>query len=186
MQVRFHGGICNDRQKDANGKSVVTKQIYDPCAGSVNVQGACREPRPLQCSFASNIIPAGRINPISAKLLNLWPAPNTIPNVSTNNFTTVASTGGDQNQLGLARETTTSKPGRGFSPFQLLGAYWTCQSIRWEAGLCADRCSENYHSTAMAAGYTHTFTPTVIFGFNVSRQPFQAIDRRPKNCPDST
>jgi len=32
----------------------------------------------------------------------------------------------------------------------------------------------------MAAGYTHTFTPTVIFGFNVSASRF-SYDRRPKN-----
>src|SRR6266403_3860604 len=37
----FTGGICNDRQTDANGKSVVINQVYDPCAGSVNAEGAC-------------------------------------------------------------------------------------------------------------------------------------------------
>jgi len=94
----FTGGICNDRQTDANGKSVVINQIYDPCAGSVNAQGACPVSTATPTPFAGNIIPAGRINPTSAKLLNLWPAPNNAT-VSTNNFTTVASRGGDQNQV---------------------------------------------------------------------------------------
>jgi len=59
----FTGGICNDRQKDANGKSVVINQIYDPCAGRVNVQGACPGSTATPAPFAGNIIPAGRINP---------------------------------------------------------------------------------------------------------------------------
>src|SRR5882724_3645493 len=73
----FTGGICNDRQMDANGKSVVINQIYDPCAGSVNAEGACPGSTATPTPFAGNIIPAGRINPTSAKLLNLWPAPTT-------------------------------------------------------------------------------------------------------------
>src|SRR3981189_3002751 len=94
----FTRGLCNDRQKDANGNSVVINQIYDPCAGSVNAEGACPGSTATPTPFAGNIIPAGRINPASAKLLSLWPAPNNAT-ASTNNFTTVASTGGDQNQV---------------------------------------------------------------------------------------
>jgi len=174
----FTGGICNDRQKDANGKSVVINQIYDPCAGSVNVQGACPGSTATPVPFAGNIIPAGRINPISAKLLNLWPAPNN-PNVSTNNFTTVASTGGDQNQLVWRADHNIKTRQRLFLRF----SYWSILDLPIDplgSGLCADRCSENYHSSAIAAGYTHTFTPTVIFGFNVSASRF-SYDRRPKN-----
>ncbi len=174
----FTGGICNDRQKDANGKSVVINQIYDPCAGRVNVQGACPGSTATPAPFAGNIIPAGRINPVSAKLLNLWPAPNNA-NVSTNNFTTVASTGGDQNQLVWRADHNIKTRQRLFLRF----SYWSILDLPIDplgSGLCADRCSENYHSSAMAAGYTHTFTPTVIFGFNVSASRF-SYDRRPKN-----
>jgi len=174
----FTGGICNDRQKDANGKSVVINQIYDPCAGRVNVQGACPGSTATPVPFAGNIIPAGRINPVAAKLLNLWPAPNNA-NVSTNNFTTVASTGGDQNQLVWRADHNIKTRQRLFLRF----SYWSILDLPIDplgSGLCADRCSENYHSSAMAAGYTHTFTPTVIFGFNVSASRF-SYDRRPKN-----
>src|SRR3989442_4907103 len=94
----FAGGICNDRQTDTNGKFVVINQIYDPCAGSVNAVGACPGSTATPAPFAGNIILASRINPTSAKLLSLWPAP-TNASASTNNFTTVASTGGDQNEV---------------------------------------------------------------------------------------
>jgi len=128
--------------------------------------------------FANNIIPAGRINLTSAKLLNLWPAPNNA-GASTNNFTTVASTGGDQNQLVWRLDHNLKNRQRLF--FRL--SYWNVLDLPIDplgSGLCADRCSENYHSSAMAAGYTHAFTPTVIFGFNFSVSRFR-YNRNPKN-----
>jgi hypothetical protein len=174
----FTGGICSDRQTDATGKSVVINQIYDPCAGSVNVQGACPGSTATPTPFAGNIIPAGRINAASAKLLNLWPAPNN-PIASTNNFTTVASTGGDQNQIVWRIDHNIKTRQRLFLRF----SYWNILDLPIDplgSGLCADRCSEKYRSSALAAGYTHTFTPTVIFGFNVSVSRF-SYNRTPKN-----
>ena len=56
-------------------KSATT--IYDPATG--NPDGTGRTP------FAGNIIPANRINPISAKILNLVPGPNT-GSGETNNY----------------------------------------------------------------------------------------------------
>jgi len=125
---------------------------------------------------ATSFRPAGSIR--LGEILNLWPAPNNA-NVSTNNFTTVASTGGDQNQLVWRADHNIKTRQRLFSPFQLL-EHIDLPIDPLGSGLCADRCSENYHSSAMAAGYTHTFTPTVIFGFNVSASRF-SYDRRPKN-----
>ena len=174
----FTGGICNDRQTDANGKSAVINQIYDPCAGSVNAQGACPSSTATPTPFAGNIIPAGRISPTSAKLLNLWPAPNNATTF-TNNFTTVASTGGDQNEVVWRIDHNIRNRQRLFLRF----SYWNIFDLPIDplgSGLCADRCSEKYHSSAMAAGYAHTFTPTVIFGFNVSVSRF-SYNRSPKN-----
>src|SRR6266446_5890812 len=174
----FAGGICNDRQTDANGKSVVINQIYDPCAGSVNAEGACPGSTATPTPFAGNIIPAGRINPTSAKLLNLWPAPNNTT-AFTNNFTTVASTGGDQNQVVGRMDHNIKNSQRLFIRF----SYWNILDLPIDplgSGLCADRCAENYHSRAIAAGYTRTVTPTVIFGLNVSVSRF-SYNRSPKN-----
>jgi carboxypeptidase family protein len=174
----FTGGICNDRQTDVSGKSVVINQIYDPCAGSVNSEGACPGSTATPTPFAGNVIPAGRINPTSAKLLNLWPAPNNA-GASTNNFTTVASTGGDQNQVVWRVDHNLKNRQRLFLRF----SYWNILDLPIDplgSGLCADRCAENYHTSAMVAGYTHTFTPTIIFGLNVSVSRFR-YNRSPKN-----
>src|ERR1700688_3074462 len=97
FKAGFTAGICNDRGVNASGKPVVIDQIYDPCGGVVNVPGACPGSNATPAPFLNNLIPASRINPTSAKLLNLWPAPSD-PSATTNNFTTAAATGGDQNQ----------------------------------------------------------------------------------------
>src|ERR1700746_47353 len=94
----FTAGVCNDRGVDASGKPVVIDQIYDPCGGIVNAQGTCPGSVTTPTPFPNNILPADRINRTSAKLLNLWPDPNT-PNATTNNFTTAAATGGNHNQV---------------------------------------------------------------------------------------
>ncbi|HVW86123.1 MAG TPA: carboxypeptidase regulatory-like domain-containing protein [Bryobacteraceae bacterium] len=52
--------------------------IYDPSTG--NPDGTGRTP------FAGNIIPASRINPISAKILNLIPDPNVASSSGSNNW----------------------------------------------------------------------------------------------------
>jgi hypothetical protein len=174
----FPRRICIDRQMDANGNSVVINQIYDPCAGSVNAQGACPGSTATPTAFAGNFIPASRINPSSARLLSLWPAPNNAT-AFTNNFTAVASTGGDQNQVVWRMDHNIKNRQRLFIRF----SYWNILDLPIDplgSGLCADRCAENYHSYALAAGYTHTFTPTVIFGFNVSVSRFR-YNRSPKN-----
>src|SRR6202521_2596868 len=89
-------GICNDRGVDASGKLVVIDQIYDPCAGIVNTQGACPGSSNTPTPFLNNIIPANRINVTSEKLLNLWPAAIN-PSATSNNFIVAAPTGGDHN-----------------------------------------------------------------------------------------
>ena len=174
----FTGGICNDRGTDANGKTVVIDQIYDPCAGRVNAQGACPGSTATPTAFPNNIIPTNRINPTSTKLLNLWPAPT---NSSTliNNFTTVAPTGGDQNQVVARIDHNLTSRQRLFVRF----SYWGVLDLPIDplgSGLCADRCAEKYHSHAVAAGYTYSLTPTTVVSFNASVSRF-SYNRTPKN-----
>src|ERR1700693_2320306 len=166
----FTAGVCNDRGVNANGKSVVIDQIYDPCGGVVSAQGACPGSTATPTPFPNNIIPATRINATSAKLLSLWPAANQ-PGAMTNNFTTAAPTGGDHNQVvaRLDRNLTNKQP------IFLRFNYWHVVDLPidpLESGVCADRCAEDYHSYALAAGYAYNLTPTTVFGFNASVSRF--------------
>ncbi len=63
------------RNGDLSGSSTI---IYDPATG--NPDGTGRTP------FPGNQIPANRINPISAKLIALVPAPNVASSSGTNNY----------------------------------------------------------------------------------------------------
>src|SRR5258706_3349519 len=71
----FTAGICNDRGAGANGKPVVIDQIYDPCGGLVNAQGACPGGTPTPPPFGNKIISAPPVYRTSAKLLRLLPPP---------------------------------------------------------------------------------------------------------------
>jgi len=174
----FTAGICNDRGVDASGNPVVIDQIYDPCGGIVNAQGACPGSTATPTPFPSNVIPENRINGTSAKLLDLWPAPNH-PSVTTNNFTTAAPTGGDHNQVVTRLDHNLTNKQRLFLRFN----YWHVLDLPidpLENGLCADRCAEDYHSNALAAGYTYGTNPTTVFGFNASVSRF-TYNRSPVN-----
>jgi hypothetical protein len=177
-KMGFTAGICNDRGVDANGKTVVIDQIYDPCGGVVNAQGACPGSSATPKPFLNDVIPANRINGTSAKLLDLWPAPNTFGTV-TNNFVTAAPTGGDHNQVVARLDHNITDKQRLFLRF----SHWDILDLPIDplgTGLCADRCSEDYHSEALAAGYTHSITPTMVFGVNASISRF-SYNRNPKN-----
>jgi len=175
----FTAGICNDRGTDASGKLVEIDQIYDPCGGIVNTQGACSGSNATPTPFLYNIIPSNRINLTSQKLLNLWPAA-TNPTTNTNNFTTAAPTGGDHNQVVSRVDHNITNKQRLFLRFN----YWHVQDLPIDplgTGLCADRCAEDYHSYAIASGYTYGVTPTTVFGFNASISRF-TYNRSPKNA----
>jgi hypothetical protein len=67
--------------KAGNLSADPTHQVYDPATGDPNT-GVGRQP------FVGNIIPASRINPVSAKILALLPDPNEnfVANVQTNDY----------------------------------------------------------------------------------------------------
>lgn len=175
----FTAGICNDRGVDASGKPVVINQIYDPCGGIVNAAGACPGSTATPTPFLNNVIPENRINGTSAKLLDLWPAANN-PGATTNNFTTAAPTGGDHNQVVARLDHNFTNKQRLFLRF----SNWDVLDLPIDplgTGLCADRCAEDYHSHALAAGYTYDLTPTTVLGFDASVSRF-LYNRNPKNA----
>ena len=165
--------------------SQVSTPVLDPCAGSVlNAQGACPGSTSLPSPFTGNVIPAGRINPTSKALLDLWPQANVPGRVTAagtfNNLNTVARTGGDQNQvLGRVDQDLTSKQ-RLFLRF----SYWNVRDLPVDPlqnGLCEDRCLETYGTYALAMGYSHSISPMTIFDVNASASYF-IYKRSPTNA----
>ncbi len=138
--------------------SASTSVIYDPATG--NADGSGRTP------FAGNIIPANRINPISAKVLALLPAPN-LAGLNQNYFalspfhrtTDQFDVKVDHNQsdkdrisvrYSFSRPVTTDLPvfGQAGGPRGVGGAGFEGTGI------------QNTHSGAI--NYTHIFSPTLI------------------------
>ena len=174
----FTAGICNDRGVNANGQPVVIDQIYDPCGGVVNAQGACPGSTAASTPFLNNQIPENRINSTSMKLLGLWPQPNL--GGLTNNFTTVAPTGGDHNQVTARIDHNLTEKQRIFVRYN----YWDVLDEPidpLQSGLCVDRCYERYYTQALASGYTYNPGPTTVFTFNAGISRFR-YNRSPTNA----
>jgi hypothetical protein len=175
----FTNGVCNDREADVTGNLVPIDQIYDPCGGIVNAQGACPGSTATPTPFPGNVIPSNRINPTSRKLLSLWPAP-TNPAAVTNNFTTATRTGGNQNQLVARVDQNITFRQKLFVRFN----YWNMLDLPIDplgTGLCADRCAEEYSTDAAAAVYSYSISPTTSFDFNASISRFK-YNRNPRNA----
>ena len=179
----FATTVPTDDERQGNF-SMIDTAIMDPCAGTVNAQGACPGSSAAPVAFSGNVIPADRINPTSKALLDLWPAPNSIgvvtPSGTINNFNTVSRTGGNQNQFvtRVDQDVTTRQ--------RLLVRYshWNVTDLPIDPlqdGLCSDRCSEDYSTNAAVAAYNYNISATTIFDFNASLSRFK-YNRSPKNA----
>src|SRR4029077_16481652 len=164
--------------------SSINIAIVDPCAGNVTPQGASPKSIAAPTPFQGNIIPSSRLNPTSKALLNLWPEPNTsgvtTPSGTINNFTTVARTGGDQDQVVVRIDQDITSRQRFFVRF----SHWKVLDLPIDPlqnGLCADRCSEKYATNAVAVAYNYDISPTTIFDFNSGVTRFK-YNRSPKNA----
>jgi len=164
--------------------SMINTPIMDPCAGTVNAQGACPGSSAVPVQFGGNVIPTNRINPTSKALLNLWPAANSAgtvtPSGTINNFNTVTRTGGDQDQVVARVDHDITLRQRLFVRF----SHWNVKDLPidpLEDGLCADRCSEDYSTNAAVAAYNYNINATTILDFNASVSRFK-YNRSPTNA----
>jgi hypothetical protein len=164
--------------------SMINTPIMDPCAGTVNAQGACPGSAAVPVQFTNNMIPSGRINPTSNALLYLWPNPNSpgvvTPSGTINNFSTVAPTGGNQDQVVARIDQDITSRQRLFVRF----THWNVSDLPIDPladGLCADRCSEHYSTNAAVAAYSYNISATTIFDFNASLSRFK-YNRSPTNA----
>ena len=159
--------------------------IMDPCGGTVTTAVACPNYTGPPTPFPGNVIPTSRLNPTSLALTNLWPAANA-PCVADsvigckNNYAKSYATGGNQNQVvGRLDQNLTAKQ-RIFFRY----TYWNVFDLPQDplgTGLCQDRCSEKYSTSAAAIGYNYSITPTTIAALNASLSRF-AYNRSPKNA----
>src|SRR5258706_2538080 len=164
--------------------SAINSAIMDPCAGSVNSLGACPGSNATPTAFQGNVIPVSRISPTSKALLNLWPAANgpgvVTPSGTINNFNTVASTGGNQNQVVARVDRDLGSQQRLMVRF----TYWNVLDFAVDPlrnGVCVDRCSEKYSTDAAALSYNYSLSPTTMFDLHASLSRFK-YNRSPKNA----
>lgn len=160
------GGVCAD--KNASGNFI--HQIYDPL--TVDSSTAARQP------FAGNIIPANRINPTSQFMLGLIPNPTN--NATINNFVKATGLGGDSDEYVARVDYNIGNKQRIFGRY----SYWKLADLPRDpfgTGLCQDRCTETYHTHALAIGYSYMFSPTTTADLNVSASRFSYL-RTPVNA----
>src|ERR1700704_1477754 len=164
--------------------SAINTTIMDPCAGTVDSGGACPGSTAMPTPFQGNFIPVSRISPTSKALLDLWPAANgpgvVTPSGTINNFNTIASTGGSQNQLVARVDRDLGSQQRLMVRF----SYWNVLDLPVDPllnGVCVDRCSEKYSTDAAAVAYNYSLSPTTTLDFHASLSRFK-YNRSPKNA----
>ncbi len=167
---------------EENGNlSALGVAIYDPLS-------TCGVPGDRPCNpgetqydrteFSGAQIPSGQLNPAAvAYLKTFYPAPN-IPGIGgQNNFTTNASTGGNNYQTVVHIDQT-------ISDLQHLSARYTHYSNDnlainpYNTGICSDRCTELFGANDFVIDDTYTFTPTTILDLRLSYLRFD-YDRTP-------
>jgi len=168
----------------AGNFSAMNTTLMDPCAGTVNSEGACPGSTATPTPFQGNVVPVSRISPTSKALLNLWPAANSpgvvTPSGTINNFNTVASTGGSQNQLVARVDRDLGSQQRLMVRF----SYWNVLDLPVDPlrnGVCVDRCSERYSTDAAAVAYNYSLSPTTMFDLHAALSRFK-YNRSPKNA----
>ena len=154
------GGVCNN----------TAHQIYDPYS---NTTGGPRNP------FPGNVIPAADINPAALKLLGFLPAP-TNGSTTGNNFSKDASLGGNSNEFVARVDQNLTRNQRLFGRFTYFGLTDLPRNP-FGTGFCQDRCTELYHTKALAVDYNNAITPNTIFDFNASVSRFVYL-RQPLNA----
>jgi Carboxypeptidase regulatory-like domain/TonB dependent receptor len=140
-------------------------QLYDPY--TVNpVTGA-------RTAYPGNKIPQAEWSKAATKLWDTYFIPPTNPTVvdGSNNFTAASPGGGNTNQSAARGDWNISDKTHVFGRFSYSGL----TDLPFNpllTGYCFDRCSEIYHTKALAFDVNHAFSPTVIFDLNLSGSRF--------------
>ena len=175
----FTNGVCNDRIVSSKAPPSTTcppgatispttclqaDQIYDPL--TVDSAGV-RQP------FAGNVIPSNRINSTSQYLLGNF-IPNPTNSLTVNNFVKATGLGGDSDEYVPRVDYNINNKSRIFGRY----SYWKLADLPRDpfgTGLCQDRCTETYHTHALAIGYNYALTQTTTVDVNVSASRFRYL-----------
>jgi len=149
-------------------------QIYDPATGSPD--GTGRQP------FAGNIIPANRLSPQALALLQYWPLPNT--NVAgtsyVNNYSASGAVAITGNQWDTRWDYYLNEKNSIFGRYSY--AQFTEQApgaFGLEAGgpnVGNYAGSSEARNQSLAAGWTYTFSPTLINEFRLGYMRYHVFD----------
>lgn len=161
--------ICADTDPKTGA---LIHQLYDP----LSVRGT----NPQRTPFRGNniITPTSPFNPTSQFLLGLIPNPTNSATV--NNFVKATGLGGDSDELVPRIDYNINGKSRIFGRY----SYWKLIDLPRDpfgSGLCQDRCTETYHTNALAIGYSYTINSTTIADLNVSASRFRYL-RVPVNA----
>ncbi|MGH9525077.1 MAG: carboxypeptidase regulatory-like domain-containing protein [Terriglobales bacterium] len=150
--------------------------IYDPatttCAAAGGAIGDCPGNAYTRTEFANDTIPAGRISPAAAELLNLFPLPNINTSSLVNNYTATAPDEYRYYQPMFRLDYTTSPDTRWYSLFQWQGG----TEFRDVSGFTGPAENGNIntsrHDLVFSQDMTHVFSPTLIGDFKLSLSRF--------------
>jgi hypothetical protein len=150
------GGTCTPAEVAAGGV-----QLYDPYTATA---AGVRQP------YLGNQIPTAELSHAASVLAaKLYPAPQL--DVPLNNFTSTSSQGGNTNQFITRIDQNINSTTRLFGRFGYYGLT-DLPTDPYGTGLCADRCSELYHTKVLAIDLNHQFSSSMIFDLNVAASRF--------------
>jgi hypothetical protein len=168
------------RPSSANGGAVDFTQsgytIYDPssttCTASGGTLGNCPGNAYTRAAFPNNTIPASRINPIGAAVLNLYPLPNTGSGGLQNNYTANVPDKYRYWQPMARVDYDTSDKTRWYSMF----AFQHGTEFRNVSGFPAPAENGNINTMRQelmaSQDMTHIFSPTLLADFKLSFSRF--------------
>lgn len=162
----------------------VLQPVYDPATLRANPNGSGQ----VRDQFPGNIVPKNRFDPVAAKILNFWPAPNAAPNnafTQTNNFVDSSINRVDWTQLHSKVDHRFNDANSIFFRYTHAEHNPSGNSIFLDPTVGQDRVDNQLNRNVIVSD-THVFSPTLINNLRVgiSRQSFvfQAINAG-KNWP---
>jgi hypothetical protein len=160
--------------------SELTKQLYDPCGGTVAGGEGCPNYTGGPTPFPNNQIPLSRISPVAQKILNwgYWANPTNNSVAPNSNYLVYSSIGGVNNQYSGRLDYSLSDKQHMFGRY----TYWKSANVAgtpFNNGLITGTPTspEKFSTHQLVLGDTYLLSPTLIGDIRVSylRWPYTRI-----------